>query len=375
MQPIISTKLSSIKPFLLCLMVWAGLTAQTRTVTAEGFGTTHNAALESAKRDAVEQGVGVLIASETLVKNAQVANDRILSKSNGYVKSFKEEYSEQGSDGLWTVRITADVTDILDEVVQDQLALDLLLDWLDNPRFLILINEQNVDDPTTIFSETEIGKIMGERGFDIVSPAITKALQQRNINLAELENDPLKAGALAAEFGAEYIVIGNARSVAVSNPILGSRFSGQGNISAQIVRADNAQILAQETFHGKATHVDPITAGMYSLRNAAEELSHYLVVESVRKWSLEQSNARTITLRINGVTYRDRKTIVAFLENEINNVENVDLRSFAAGLATLSVDFAGSNETLGMAIDGKQIGTKTMYITGETPNSFDISLE
>ncbi len=356
-------------------MVWAGLTAQTRTVTAEGFGTTHNAALESAKRDAVEQGVGVLIASETLVKNAQVANDRILSKSNGYVKSFKEEYSEQGSDGLWTVRITADVTDILDEVVQDQLALDLLLDWLDNPRFLILINEQNVDDPTTIFSETEIGKIMGERGFDIVSPAITKALQQRNINLAELENDPLKAGALAAEFGAEYIVIGNARSVAVSNPILGSRFSGQGNISAQIVRADNAQILAQETFHGKATHVDPITAGMYSLRNAAEELSHYLVVESVRKWSLEQSNARTITLRINGVTYRDRKTIVAFLENEINNVENVDLRSFAAGLATLSVDFAGSNETLGMAIDGKQIGTKTMYITGETPNSFDISLE
>ena len=59
------------------------LSAQTLTVTGQGMAMTRDAALSAAKRDAVEKGVGVVVASETLVKNFQVVEDRILSKAKG----------------------------------------------------------------------------------------------------------------------------------------------------------------------------------------------------------------------------------------------------------------------------------------------------
>ncbi|MFB0517423.1 MAG: hypothetical protein ACETWG_12575 [Candidatus Neomarinimicrobiota bacterium] len=336
---------------------------------------THDAALSAAKRDAVEKGVGVVVASETLVKNFQVAEDRILSKANGFVKTFEETSSSQGPDGLWTVTIRAEVTDILDEVVKDQLALDLLLSWVRHPRFMILIAEQNIDDPTSIVAETEIGRLMSERGFDVVSPSQTEALKQRNVNLASVQQDPTRAAGMAAEFGAEYIILGNASSKAVTHPMLGTRLSGQANISAQVIRADNAQILAQETFHGKSTHIDANTAGVNALKVAAENLSTYLMAETVRRWSLEQSNARLLTLRISGVTYQSSRQIIEVLKSEIEGIQSVDQRSFSAGIVTLAVQYTGSNEDLGYQLDGRDFGNYALFIVGESPTGLDLTVQ
>jgi len=362
--------------YLLALLVLGSLlSAQTRTVTGEGMGMTHDAALSAAKRDAVEKGVGVIVASETLVKNFVVAEDRILSKANGFVKTFEETSSSQGPDGLWTVVISAEVTDILDEIVKDQLALDLLLSWVRHPRFMIMIAEQNIDDPASIVTETEIGRLMSAKGFDIVSPSQSEALRERNLNLATMQGDAAQAAGVAAEFGAEYIILGNASSKAATHPMLGSRLSGQANISAQVIRVDNAQVITQETFHGKSTHIDAQTAGVNALKEAAGKLSEYLLAETVKRWSLEQSNARLLTLRISGVTYQTSRQIIETLKSEIEGIQLVDQRSFSAGTVTLAVQYRGSNENLGYQLDGKDFGTYTIAIIGETPNGFDLTVQ
>ena len=356
------------------------LFGQNQTVTGEGMGMTHDAALSAAKRNAVEKGVGVVVASETLVQNFAVAEDRILSKANGFVKSYEELSSSQGPDGLYTVVIQAVVTDILDEVVKDQLALDLLLSWVRHPRFMIMISEENIDDPTSMVSDTEIGRIMGEKGFDIVSPGQTEALRQRNVNIASVQGDAVQAAGVAAEFGAEYIITGNATSKAVPVTLPGAtrpsnRLSGQANISAQVIRVDNAQIIAQQTFHGRSSHIDAHTAGVNALREAAGELSEYLMSETVKRWSLEQSNARVLTLRISGVSYQSRREIVGVLSSEVEGIQNVDQRSFSAGTVTLAVQYTGSNEDLGMQLDGRDFGTYSIFIIGETPNGFDLEVQ
>ena len=349
------------------------LSAQTQSVTGEGLGMTHDAALSAAKRDAVEQGVGVVVASETLVKNFQVADDRILSKANGFVKTYQEISSGQGPDGLWTVRISADVTDILDEVVKDQLALDLLLSWVRHPRFMIMIAETNIDDAASTVAATEIGRLLGQKGFDLVSAGQSEALRQRNVNLAAIQGDETRAAGLAAELGAEYLILGTATARTVPVPIAGtSRLSGQANITAKVIRADNAQILAQETFHGKSSHIDAHTAGVAALKDAAADLSEYLLAETVKRWSLEQSNARLLTLKISGLTYQSRKQITDFLATGVEGIQSVDQRSFAGGMVTLAVQFGGSNEDLGFQLDGKDLGGFILQIVGETPNGFEL---
>ena len=360
----------------LILILTSLVSAQTQTVTGEGLGMTHDAALSAAKRDAVEQGVGVVVASETLVKNFQVVDDRILSKANGFIKIYREITSSQGPDGLWTVRITAEVTDILDEVVKDQLALDLLLSWVRHPRFMIMIDETNIDDAASTVAATEIGRLLGQKGFDLVSPSQSEALRQRNVDLAAVQGDETKAAAMAAEFGAEYLILGTATARTIPVPIAGaSRLSGQANITAKVIRADNAQILAQETFHGKSTHIDAHTAGVAALKKAAAKLSDYLLAETVKRWSLEQSNARLLTLKISGLTYQSRKQVTDFLKGEVEGVQSVDQRSFAGGMVTLAVQFGGSNEDLGFQLDGKDLGSFVLQIVGETPNGFELTAQ
>jgi len=78
-------------------------------VEGVGYGLTKDAAIEQAKRDAVEVGLGAYISSETIV-TATTLTDNIYSKAQGFVKTFKVISESKGPDGNWEVTITADVT-------------------------------------------------------------------------------------------------------------------------------------------------------------------------------------------------------------------------------------------------------------------------
>ena len=350
------------------------LFAQTiMTVEGQGDGMTKDAALTAAKRDAVEKGIGVVNGSETQVKDFIVARDQIVAKSSGFIKTYKEISSSQGPDGLWTLRISAVVTDILDELVKDQLAMDLLLAYVRHPRFMIMLDETNIDDANSTVASTEVGRLLASKGFDIISPEQSSALRQRNIDLATLTGDANLAAGLAAEFGAEYLIIGQATSRTIPVPIPGTiRLSGQANITAKVVRADDGRIIAQETFHGKSTHIEALTAGSIALKKAGAKLAEYLMAETVRRWSTEQSNSRNITVKISGLNFRGRSDMINFLNNEVNGVKSVDQRSFAAGVVVLAVKFGGSNDDFGFQLDGKDLGNFIISITGMSPNSIDL---
>ena len=109
-------------PVILWLLV-VSLAAQGSSITAEGFGMTEDAAIEQAKRAAVEIGIGTVMSSETVVKNSVLFSDNIYAKANGFVKTFTVTDKFQGPDGLWTITIDAVVTEILDAVSYTHLTL------------------------------------------------------------------------------------------------------------------------------------------------------------------------------------------------------------------------------------------------------------
>lgn len=358
------------------ILLISTLVAQTiTTVTGEGYGSTKSIALAGAKRSAVEQGVGVVIASETLVENFAVVNDRILSKANGFIKNYTELSSREESPGVWTVRISAVVTDILDELVKDQMAMDLLLSWVRHPRFMIMIEEVNIEDTNSTIAATEIGRLLGAKGFDLVSATQIESIRQRNTSLASVSNDATAVALAGAELGAEYIILGNASAKAVSLPILGNRLSGQANITAQVIRADNGQIIAQESFQGKSTHIDGNIAGVNALKMAGKKLAEYLMAETVKKWSMEQSNSRMLSVKISGVTFSTRKQISDYLEFSVNGVVSVSQRSFVVGTVTLVVQFTGTNEDLGMALDGHDFGSYIIFVSGMSANGLELQVQ
>jgi hypothetical protein len=76
------------------------------TVVAEGTGATADEALKDAFRNGVRQAVGSVVDANTLVENDELIEDKILTYSDGFIKSY-EKLSEVPRAGLFRVRIRA----------------------------------------------------------------------------------------------------------------------------------------------------------------------------------------------------------------------------------------------------------------------------
>ena len=79
-------------------------------VVAEGVGSTPDEALKDAFRNAVRQVVGAVVDAETLIKNDELINDRVLTYCDGFIKTFDEVPGSKKTQGeLHRIRIKAAV--------------------------------------------------------------------------------------------------------------------------------------------------------------------------------------------------------------------------------------------------------------------------
>ena len=104
---------SIILALLLALCTGTAIAAEEQSNTIEvvvaGMGRDSDSALKNAFKTAVQQAVGSIIDSKTLVENDEVVSDKILSHSGGYVTDYEMLGEPRNEDGLVSVRIKAQV--------------------------------------------------------------------------------------------------------------------------------------------------------------------------------------------------------------------------------------------------------------------------
>ena len=135
---------------LLATMALAPLAVHATEVTAEGsaaiingnIASAKNQALLNAQREAVEQGVGVILDSKTRSENFQVIKDEVLTSSQGFVTKYLIVCEGQTPDRLsYKVKIKADVAQNL---LEDKLsALRILNKKMGNKRVMVVYYSDN----------------------------------------------------------------------------------------------------------------------------------------------------------------------------------------------------------------------------------------
>ncbi|MEJ2200468.1 MAG: hypothetical protein P8X63_05585 [Desulfuromonadaceae bacterium] len=166
------------------------------SVDSEGYGQTKEEALLLAKREAVEKGIGTVLVSQTEVKNFMLQKDVVITQTFGAVRRYQVKQEEQLSDGTWHLRITAVVS--LDSIRADLAALKILLESMDKPRMMVLIQEAEGH-----YAESAVVDYLRGKGFDLVDPAQTAALMSKDDQLIEraIQGDPVAAAKIGAENG------------------------------------------------------------------------------------------------------------------------------------------------------------------------------
>ena len=115
-------------------------TAMAETVVVIGSGTNREAAINDAKRNAVEKVVGSYISSTTVVNNSYVLKDEIYSKAYGFIKDIQILQESGGK----TYEITARVD--VDSSPNSQLLNKLeTIKVLNDPRISVVVNHNTAD--------------------------------------------------------------------------------------------------------------------------------------------------------------------------------------------------------------------------------------
>lgn len=341
---------------------------QIQTVSGTGYGQTKDAAIEQAKRDAVEVGLGAYISSSTTV-TATSFEDNIYSKAQGFVKTFKVVSETQGPDGLWEITIDAKVTDMIDQIVADEAALQVLLNSMNRPRIIFLIRETNlIDNTPTDFAETKLLAMFYEKGFDVVDRQLVAALKGGADYSQALTGNITAAAKVASQLGAEVIVIGTAKIS--SGGKIYNMTSGQADINAKIIRVDTGEILAVvPQARGKKPHISPSTAGINAVNQAAEVLGKNIITQLILKWSTQQANFIKVYIVLKNADFGSYMMFESFLQAQsVNGIRNAYSKSLADGVAEFEVEFEGKAQALAMGLSRSTPEGLNFKITGLTGN-------
>jgi len=352
--------LLSLSLFVVPQLAAAVQTSGDKTVEVEAYGASPQDALLQAKRSAVEEGIGVILSSQTEVENFTVKKDMILTQTVGSVKEYTLLKKEQRGDN-WYVKMRAVVS--LDSITADLMALKILLVSMDKPRTMVLVQEENGAN-----AETAIVDYLQGKGFDLIDPAQAAALMAKDDPFIRkaIAGDPVAAAKLGAENGAEYILVGTIKKSLLDSQILSETGmkSGQASLTAKIVNCSNGRIVATKSATGAAVHVSPDIAMNNAAAKAAGNLMDHKLFEAiVASFQDTVNNGANYELTIAGIqSYAIQKKATAILQGT-DGVVSVSKRSFSGGKLELTVMFKGSVDTLCDRIDGKNIAEAQLAIT------------
>lgn len=352
------------------LLIIFSATALAKSVTVTGTGMTPSDAENDALRAAVENTLGVLVDSETLVQNSMLIRDQIYTQSRGFVTDYTVVNREQVS-GSWRVTINATVDDQPNSKLMNELTrLGIINVQLRNPKIAVYVPEGHlqyrVPDPA---GETAIVKALIDAGFSNVIEVGTRlnVSNPLNMNAAQMRQ-------AAQQFGADIMIVGEAFSEGVGDP--GQWLPGNQRTNMQACRARveakmfivrTGQIIAADGKYGSSYDNSQAVASKKALAAAGQLMGEYFVDRITGMYTSQQG--------VEVVVYAADFTKVNLVQSalgQVNRVKNVNLSTYENGRAVFSVQYGGSPQTLFNELQA--LTTANLSLQSITYNTLTISV-
>jgi len=378
-----------------CLLVnetsaQTAVTGTSAQVTVVGMGSilagdkaaARDKAIDDAMRKAVEQAIGTTVTSNTLVQNAVLVEDNILAWSSGYVSNYKILREGAAPAESYEVEMLATVD--TGSLRNDAAALASMIEKMGNPRMMLLVDEKNIGviEKWYYFSvdvtacETAMIDVFRNKGFEVVDPGIAKENAQREQVVAALEGNAQKAAALAKTQDAEWIITGKAVANVASGFNMGGMKSCQANITARLVRADDAKIIATASEHAAVPHIDEVTGGTQAIERASRKCAENLMQKVMAEAQKSFYNQATVNLRVEGFqSYNELQDFINKMKYYVRGIKSVNERGVSGAFANLDVKIVGNAAQLARELERKNIEPFTLKVTGSSMNRVDVVIK
>ena len=364
-----------------CIGFVSGASAEVLTrVRASGMGLISGgdraAAFDQAKRaalrEAVEIGVGTLVSAETRVENFALIEDHVLTRTDGYIRSF--EVVEQGPIDDQTYQVEIDAVVELGNLQHRLDALELLIAHAGNPYILCLgrdryeFGEGRVRDFSATILRGQLQRTSGR--FNLAAPLQTEH--------GMLE----RAAQLGFEQGADIVIRAEAlvrEAADIQVPFAGSSLRSLGLKSAtadlriEALWTDTGEVFAALSHSERGADVNMSTAGEKAVRTGMEKLSAELVRQLVENWREKMYSGRLVRVVVDGDSERVGHFEWAF-SGKVAGIEKIYRRSFSEGTAVFDVRSKDTGFAIARALTAKGIEGVKIDIIRVSPNSLRLAL-
>ena len=358
----------------LCLVVLlsAGMAVadqQGGVVEVEGYASivggrkdqAREAALQNAFRRAVEQVVGVALESKTVVKDSELLNDKIFSKSHGFIKTYRI-VDEKVEGDAYRIMVFASVSRYkLEQGLDDA---GLLLKKLGKPRIAVVVLEQNSDGgqvPGGVV-ENHIIAGMGKRGYALVDRQAMLAVEHEAVRGQGDHTDAVVRAAAAG--GAEVVIVGQATARSAS-ALSGTNLRPiQVTVTCRAVEVDSGELLATVTATQQALHVNPATASNEAFQKAATELTENLQRQMIAAWTKRLTGLRTLRMAVSAIPHADIRLLQEALKEQMGQVEAVHDRGYQGQQLRLDLEVTGGFKELVDELASLGLEQGSLKITG-----------
>lgn len=349
-------------------------------------------ARNAALREAVEQVVGVRVSAQTLAANNQLITDKILSRTDGYVRKYDiVDRKEEG--GVMKVTIRAQVgTGQLDKDLQ---AIQMLVQQLANRKLVILLQEQTVTIQQTSLNTQTLTTVLTEAltkdGWTIIDPSFAMGKVKVQPGATTL------SAAEAKEIGdlakADYILYGNVTFLQhdVSGKMLGKDDKGNlalflvsGTYDLALFVTDSGTQLTKLTGRFVGDDMQAHESKVISFDHTAHALARgrgTRIVEELRKSTGEYLqnaffNGNRVVMNVVGLAdYAAVQGFKKVLAKELSTgLREMGQGSFDEGKARFDVLFVGTTDDMAEAVGGKSFKGKKVSVTKVSGNTIELTV-
>lgn len=302
------------------------------------------AALEEAKRSAVEQVLGSYVESRTEVSDFALASDKIYSTVKGRIEQYEVTLDEQQPGDIYRVEILA--TFASDDLVSETERLLKKYHWHKKPRLLIDVKGDGNPASGQVAAQLQQGleRQFRRQGFEV--------FDMRSGN-AKRAGFLLEASTYVKDSDSEY------QGMALK--------STEVSVTAALKRIGSGQIIASATFSDSKPGANQAKALKAINKEAARRLYRDINWELNEEWLRHQSRGTDIVLELSGSGLGPRLSdIKTELNRMLRGIQSITTDSASDESAILSVIYTGwpeqlydelsavlgHNSRLGLAIDG-----------------------
>ena len=308
-----------------------------------GQGSTLEAAIHSAMRAAIEQEIGTLVESKTIVKNRQTIIDDIMINSSGLIEGY-EVLSQTESDGIFEVEVKSNVNNEklqagLMTVLQKKTIVETNMN---DPRIAVIA----LDDDGAEYAEIEneiISSLQGQ-GFNrlIDLQQLDSSLKMRLKNAA---GDVALRQSIENQYHIDYLVN-------VQVKVLQTENTSAAVLSPRMISINTGEIIYSGTFTGNARMFSK--SGLEgAIRNASKQAAFAISNAALKHAAQVEQHITVIVTRETMRKFNNDLESISDYFKDIQGVRNVFKRSVLNDTTQLDLNFDGTVSELVAELNDK----------------------